>query len=213
MKINYQSMMQIGCRFLIIAICAFVLHACSIVGQYSTYWVESDDKSNQSIIKQDMGNKQIHAFLDSCTGYCPFDSILFDLDLFNGGMVFLFGLPYIPVIPNILYPITYYCHNRTSDYMISISAIILDTISLDSFRFYRNTKLLIPESITINGRKISLLGRPVSEHIIYPGSYHLSFIFRVKKVATKRVEIKYNDQHLLNIKRKKKLYHKVIFTN
>jgi hypothetical protein len=213
MKINYQSMMWVGCKFLIIAICAFVLHACSIVGQYSTYWVESDDQSNQSIIKQDMGNKQIHVFLDSCNGCCPLDSILFDLDLFNGGMGFLFGLPYIPVIPNILCPITYYCQNRTSDYTISISTIILDTISLDSFQFYRNTKLLIPKSITVNGRTIPLSEKPVYEHIIYPGNYYLSFTFRIKKMATKRVEIKYNNQHLLNIKRKKKLYHKVIFTN
>jgi hypothetical protein len=123
----------------------------------------------------------------------------------------------------VILPITYQSNNKKSHYTITISTFISDSININDFRFYRNKKEIRPEYVyisqvstdsnnTSNKSVISLESSNLN-YIIFQGKYNFSFTFRMRKMTAKTIAIKCNKKNLMQVIRKKKLYHKIIFAS
>jgi len=199
--------MKFSTNFIIIISGVFFIQSCSSITQYSTF--------NPIVGIKDTTAKELRAFMCFNTE----DSISFYVEPFYGGKGLLIGPPYLPVIPNIFYPFTFFSDNKKQSYQIILYSI--DSINICNIDFYRNKKKIDPVAIDIatltnpkyNQGKTYLiepLENDVSDCILPPNIYY-RFSFYIRTFTTKEIEIKYNDKIVLKIKRKKKLRHEFMF--
>ena len=187
---------------------ALLVQSCSTVYQYSTF--------KPIVGVRDTTTKVLEAFM--C--FDAEDSILFYVASFDGGKMVLFGPPYLPIVPNIFYPFTFFSDNKKQSYRIILYSA--DSINMCNIDFYRNKKKIEPVAIDVvtltnpkyNNGKIydsEPLKKNESDCILYPNMYY-QFSFSMRTFTTKEIEIKYNGKTILHVQRKKKLKFENDFT-
>jgi hypothetical protein len=141
--------------------------------------------------------------------YSVDSTMAFSINYFDRDDVFLFGPIYLPIIPFFIYPILYFTdgNHKLSDYNILVYCS--DSININDFSFYRNGKKTYPIS-TIASYKYNEMQ---DSCFLLKTSKYYSVLFKYRIYTTKEIEIKYKEKTLLQIKRKKKLYHKIIFAH
>jgi len=211
-------------------VCVLLIQGCSTVGFYSTFYPTVgtrdtakinyyyDNPSYRTVTEGGSVFRNEESVQFMCFNT---DSTVFYVEPFKGGKDILMGPPYMPVIPNVFYPIGFPYWNRKQDYHIGIAGL-KDSIDICNFSFYRNNKKIDTATINIaylrntNNRSKEFVIKPteenVSDCISRPNTYYL-FSFHIRTFTTKEIKIKYNGVTLLIVKRKKKLYHEIIFAS
>ncbi|MDR1985120.1 MAG: hypothetical protein LBQ28_09930 [Prevotellaceae bacterium] len=169
----------------------FLMQSCSTICQRSIF---------KPIVGTIKDNKTKNLIEGEYMSVYSKDSILFYMEAFLGGKIILFGPPLIPVIPNFIR--NYY--DRIVDYHIMISHNLPDTLSINNLHFYRNGRLITPKHIKIPANSDTLK--------ILPSKYYL-FTFEFNKFRMKELKIMYKDNILIQIKRKKKLFHEFLLAS
>ena len=223
-------------KILQILIASLLFYSCSMVGLYSTYRTTDGAKYNgyDGRIRRHIHNDMYYKpdTTERCSMladtpiafyvirfYCS-DSISFYMEDFPGNKDLLIGPPFLPIlpIPLILNPVFYHLNNEESTYHVIISHSVSDSISV---YFYRNNKIIIPKSIEIiDFRQQEINGiyyvreslDDDSQNVVLYPSRHYLFTFILRKFTTKEIEIRYNNNKF-KVKRKKRLFHEIIFAS
>jgi hypothetical protein len=199
----------------IIVIISFIsLQSCSVINQYSTFTSKLCDNQEEQVLDKIYNEKDMISIVSKNNNCYDIDSMKFKIEVFLGGKPVFIGPPYLPFIPNLLYPFTYLSDNKKKDYCIVISCALKDSIDINKFNFYRNKKRIFYETVNV----IKVIN--TTNHIdsinntkLYSGKYSLIFNFKIRTFSTRKIEVRYKDINLLQIKRKKKLYHEIIFAS
>jgi hypothetical protein len=187
------------------------LQSCSVINQYSTFTTELCNNQKEKILDKVYNEADVINIVSKNNCCYTIDSVKFRIDVFLGGKIILMGLPYMPVIPNLLYPFTYLSDNKKKDYCIVISCTVKDSADINDFHFYRNKKRIFYDNIKIVNTTNDI--DSINNTKLYRGQYSLIFNFKIRTFSTNKIEIRYKNSRLLKIKRKKKLYHKIIFAS
>jgi hypothetical protein len=204
-----------------------LLQSCSIIGQYSIAETkvgsQIDEEYNTYFLYKYPQEGRIESPSIELFLFNSIDSASFYIEPFSGGNVILLGFPYVPVIPNIFQPILYLYYNRKTDYHAIISHFALDSIDIRNISFYINKKRIIYDNIDIvvlNDMKpthkefyMGTLKQDALDFTIYPNKFYLLTFNNIRTYNIKEIEIKYKEKTMLHIKRKKKMYHKIIIAN
>jgi hypothetical protein len=201
--------------FHIIIIFFISLQSCSVIEQYSTFNAKLYNNQEEKILDKAYNEHDMISIISNNNSCSVIDSVKFKIEVFLGGKIIFLGPPYIPAIPNFLYPFTYLSDNKRKDYCIVISCNTNDSIDINNFHFFRNEKRIFYETVNI----VNVIN-PTTNYIsptnnikLCSGKYSLIFNFKIRTFSTRKIEVKYKDISLLQIKRKKKLYHKIIFAS
>jgi hypothetical protein len=110
-----------------------LLQSCSVIGQYSTYSFSTKLKNEykENYTPLNVINGRINIFTNSTNSLFA-DVIYFYVDSFDGGVILLSGLPYIPVIPNFLLPFNYHSNNKKSHFNITISTTAYNSLNINN---------------------------------------------------------------------------------
>ena len=192
------------------------MQSCSMLGNISIYKSNAiivEKYNTPDIVENETQRRSYTGDLFRTISYISADSIYFEVEKFPNDFDYFFGPPYVPIIPNIFFPLTYIgVGNKRLYHHIVISSRI-DTILISSLKFYKNKKEMIPENIELlkysNNEQIrSYTYNVISINpiCIIPNEYYL-FAFKFKDRTTKKIEIKYRGKSLFYIKRKMKLYY------
>ena len=189
--------------------------SCATFGKRPTY------QSNAIIVKErntptvvENGKQKLSYTGESffrTISYISTDSIYFEVEMFPKEFEYSLGPPYVPIIPNIFYPIIYFgIDNKTSVHNIIISQS--DIISVSDLKFYRNKKEITPKTVSIldavtnSARNVTYTIIDTDVMNLHPQKYYL-FTFELKKITTKEIEIRNKGKCIFYIKRKMKFHY------
>jgi len=199
---NYKILaMKFIMKFGIIISSIFFAHSCAEIKQYSTF---NPIVGIRDTVINTPGISDMWFYTE--------DSILFYVEPFYGGKEVLFGPPYLPIVPNIFYPFTFFHDNKKQSYHLTLYST--SDVNVNRIEFYRNKKRMEPIAVNIanlatnihNKSKYLVIDtlKNVPDSVLRSHTYY-RFSFYIRTFTMKEIEIKYAGKTILHIKRKKKL--------